>query len=175
MSRLNLDPYCFGPPGWHFLHSVAAGYPEKDVSVDIKEQYRIFFTMVGNVLPCETCRVNYVNNLKRLPIEEFLDTRKDLSYWIYQIHNFVNEETGKNVNISFDDVYEKYTRYALPCDSENKICGREKHRQCMIYIKDAMENKNTYMYINNNKYLLLFILLLIVVIIVMGVNMKKKK
>lgn len=173
-TRLGLDPYCFGPPGWHFLHSVAAGYPENATGDEIKQHYRQFYYSIEHILPCETCRMNYRKNINTFPIEPYLGTRKDLSYWVYQLHNMVNQETNKKTKISFEEVYAKYTEYALPCDSTNKICGKEEHRQCKIYIKDAMENKNTYMYLNNNKILLLFILFLIVVIIVMAIYLKKK-
>ena len=39
-------------------------------------------------------RESYKDFVKILPIEKFLNSRKDLCLWLYKIHNMVNEKLG---------------------------------------------------------------------------------
>ena len=61
-----LKPSCWGAPAWHFLHSVAMGYPEtvKNRNSKVYNEYFEFFTNLGNVLPCEWCKEHYNENIK---------------------------------------------------------------------------------------------------------------
>jgi len=44
----------WGPYGWKFMHMVALAYPNSPTNED-KENYKTFFTILGNVLPCQLC------------------------------------------------------------------------------------------------------------------------
>ena len=82
----------WGSCGWLFLHSVALNYPVNPTYND-KVHMKTYFEMVGKVLPCNTCKKHYEDNLKKLPIQ--LNSRKDLLNWTIDFHNLVNEIIGK--------------------------------------------------------------------------------
>lgn len=176
-NRLGLYPECFGPPAWHFLHSVAAGYPEYTSDNNIKNQYANFFESLQFILPCESCRNHYVKNLQELPIDPYLGGRKDLSMWVYKLHNLVNKITHKDPKKipTFEEVYKKYNSYGIPCDSNTNTCGGHHEKHCNIEIYDSL---NKHMYYNTyNGYwgFMFFIVILIIVIIVMAVQLSQKK
>ena len=109
----------WGPPGWLFLHSVTFGYPETITTEnkDIATHYKDFFNSLGNVLPCKYCRDSYNKYISELPVEYFLKSRKDLTKWLYLIHNKVNEKLGvPGCDIpSFEELENKYEKYRASC------------------------------------------------------------
>lgn len=86
----NIDPKLWGSSAWHFLHYVTFAYPEKPTKIQ-KENMTNFFTNIGNVLPCESCRQNYVIELKNNPIK--VNSRDELVAWLVEIHNSVSKRT----------------------------------------------------------------------------------
>ena len=88
----------WGPPGWFFLHSVTFGYPDEinPENVDRVRHYANFFNSLGHVLPCKYCRNSYNEYISELPVENFLNSRKDLTLWLYLIHNKVNDHSADN-------------------------------------------------------------------------------
>ena len=112
----------WGPPGWMFLHCITFGYP---VEIDYnnhehiirKEKMKIFFESIGYVFPCKYCRESYLNFIREIPIDNNLNSRKDLVKWLYDIHNKVNDKLGVPAcNIpSLNEVHEKYEKYRAQC------------------------------------------------------------
>ena len=49
---------------------------------------------IGNILPCKYCRESYKEFVKKVPIDNYLNTRRDLCLWLYKIHNMVNRKLG---------------------------------------------------------------------------------
>ena len=150
MSNNGLSPECWGNPTWHFLHSVAMGYPETITSSPedqlIAQQYKTFFETLEFVLPCEWCKVHYKENLSTLPIDPYLNTRRNLSLWVYKFHNLVNDVTGvsEKDRPSFETVYEKYDLFRAPCDEDSKTCGGGSSKKCNIVIQN-IGNSNSYL------------------------------
>ena len=112
----------WGPPGWLFLHCVTFGYPFKidemnPEHLEKKNFYKNFFFNLGKVLPCKYCRESYDKYFKEIPIDNFLNTRKELCLWLYLIHNKVNDKLGvPTCDIpSFDEVHTKYESYRAQC------------------------------------------------------------
>lgn len=89
-----MDPKIWGPGTWLFLHTVTLNYPHNPTPRD-KEDITNLFVIIGKMLPCFHCRKNYARHLKEYPIQT--DTKKDLVYWLIDIHNDVNKELGKPV------------------------------------------------------------------------------
>lgn len=89
-----MESSVWGPPAWIFLHSITLNYPEKPTSKD-KKEYKSFFYSLSNILPCKVCRINYKNNLVKYPIDKYLNSKKNMVYWLVLIHNEVNRECGK--------------------------------------------------------------------------------
>lgn len=109
----------WGPPGWFFLHSVTFGYPDEinPENVDRVRHYANFFNSLGHVLPCKYCRNSYNEYITELPVEHFLKSRKDLTLWLYLIHNKVNDKLGipECDRLLFEEVENKYEQYRAKC------------------------------------------------------------
>lgn len=94
--RLNLNPKIWGSKGWFFLDSIALSYPANPTETD-KNNFRNFFTLVGEMLPCEKCRINYGKHLKKLPLTDDVLRCKDTFFeWWVGIHN---EARGYEVSV----------------------------------------------------------------------------
>jgi len=127
----------WGPPGWLFLHCITFGFPFKiDPSnpdhLQKQKDYRDFFTLIGNVFPCKYCRDSYKLFIKDLPIENSLDSRENLTKWLYDVHNKVNEKLDVPAcNIpSFESITKRYEEYRAKCkktpaeeEAEKKVKG----------------------------------------------------
>ena len=94
----NIKPSVWGPHGWKFMHFVSLGYPDTPSQED-KRQYKEFYESLQHILPCGACAQNYKLNLQRTPIDNSLDSRDTLIKWVIDIHNRVNQETGKKTLI----------------------------------------------------------------------------
>ncbi|CAM9211944.1 unnamed protein product, partial [Ectocarpus fasciculatus] len=114
----------WGPPGWFFLHCVAAGYPvDPDEYDDIRGNarghtrrgYSSFFKNTGHVLPCRFCRESYVHFLSETPVEEYLHSRQALFEWLFVLHNKVNDKIGDKQETDLESVVNKYERFRAKC------------------------------------------------------------
>jgi hypothetical protein len=96
----------WGPHLWFSLHTISFNYPIKPSEKD-KEEYKLFFKNLQDVIPCSVCKKNYKRHLNEHPIEDYLNSRKLLVYWVIDMHNMVNAEIGKKI-LSYDIVLKKY-------------------------------------------------------------------
>ena len=117
----------WGPPAWEFLTFAAYGYPVDPDSFDrdnglpvgtTKMRYKTFFTSIGDILPCKFCRDSYRIFIKEIPIK--LGSRNELTYWLWQIHNRVNEKLGKS-SMKYEEVKKKYEGFRAACSSKQKL------------------------------------------------------
>ena len=93
-----MDTRFWGPSGWKLLHSITSQYPLYPGDKD-KETYHIFFRTLPFILPCIYCRMSLSDYYQKIPITEKidavgypLDSRHNLNYWLYTIHNLVNDK-----------------------------------------------------------------------------------
>jgi hypothetical protein len=176
----------WGPPGWMFLHSITMGYPIKINDYDEKHiirknQMKIFFESIGHVFPCKYCRQSYIKFIKELPIDNYLNSRKNLVLWFYKIHNKVNNKLGvPQCDIpSFESIYKEYDSYRAEC---TKTTSKERiknlNKGCVVP-KDGKKRKCVVkvIQINNINYLKYIILISIIIlfIIYLFLNYKCKK
>jgi len=96
----------WGPHLWFSLHTISIVYPLKPTDND-KKNYKNFFINLKEVIPCSICKKNYVRHLSEHPLDNFLDNRKSLVYWVIDMHNMVNAEIGKKI-LSYENVIKKY-------------------------------------------------------------------
>ena len=96
----------WGPYFWFTLHTITFNYPLNPTKED-KINYKNFFTNFKNVIPCKICKKNYLRKLNESPIDNFLNDRKSIVYWMIDCHNKVNSETGKR-NYSYNEVIRLY-------------------------------------------------------------------
>jgi hypothetical protein len=111
----------WGPGLWTSLHCMTFNYPTTPDDTD-KINYKSFFTLLGDMLPCVYCRQSYKIYLECLPINDFLDSREGISYWLFTLHNFVNKKIGKPL-ISFNECVEIYEKMRAKCGKviENSV------------------------------------------------------
>ena len=96
----------WGSSMWFSLHTITMNYPDQPTYVEQKD-YKNFFISLQYVIPCKVCKRNYQRHLKEHPIDNHLQSKKKLVYWLIDIHNMVNAEIGKKI-LSYDKVIEKY-------------------------------------------------------------------
>lgn len=89
-----VDQSLWGKHMWHCMHMVALGYPARPTDEE-KRRYKQFYLGLQYVLPCTTCAKHYAQNLKTLPIDQYLDNNIRLFEWTVRLHNLVNTQLGK--------------------------------------------------------------------------------
>lgn len=149
---MTLGPATWGPYGWKFIHFVTLGYPHNP-NIEQKQNYKNFFTSLGNVLPCSVCSNNYKNNLSELPLtDNILDDRDKLIKWAIDIHNMVNKETGKP-EMSYEEAIKNIKNTTNNQTNQNNI---EIKKPC------------------NNTYYLYILIFILLVLVIIAVVYKKK-
>jgi len=96
----------WGSSFWFTLENIAYNYPLNPSDKD-KENIKIFLEYLQYVLPCGICRKNYKMELEQRPIR--LNSRKELVYWLFEIHNDVNSRTGKRL-YTFEEAVNEYEK-----------------------------------------------------------------
>lgn len=192
----------WGPPGWLFLHCITFGYPyvinmNKKEHVERMLKTRDFFRNIGYVLPCKYCRNSYIEFMKEIPIEYFLKSRKDLTFWLYKMHNKVNNKLGvPDCNIpSFEEVQKRYEAFRAKCSkttNEERENNRTKGcvkpadgttKRCFLKVVtcnkgDITRRDNAVYYTKqNNDYILLkkehlIIAGVIIILVILGIIFK---
>ena len=105
----------WGPSMWHYLHTMSFNYPVKPTKQQ-KSQYKSFMKSLKNVLPCKYCRINFRNNLKKLPLlEKDLKNRNSFSRWIFKMHELVNKMLGKSSGLTYCRIRERYEHFRARC------------------------------------------------------------
>ncbi len=95
MSKITPDQW--GPPGWKFIHIVAFAYPLNPTQEE-KNNYKAFFTLIGDILPCHLCSEHYKKNLILHPLTDtILENKINLTLWTIDMHNEVNKINNKTV------------------------------------------------------------------------------
>jgi hypothetical protein len=86
------DPKLWGPPFWHILRTIAHNYPLENPSLANRNNTKIFFHSLQNLLPCEKCRKHYADFIKKYPISDKLCCRKCLVSWVEMIYNDISKQ-----------------------------------------------------------------------------------
>lgn len=80
----------WGPAFWKTIHSMAASYTPKQ-----KKAFEEFMYGLIVLLPCDACRDHLRQNLKTLPMENYMIDNHSLFLWSYYLHDIVNRQLGK--------------------------------------------------------------------------------
>ena len=119
----------WGPSMWHTLHTISFNYPVKPTNID-KKNYMNFFLSLKNILPCKYCRINYVKNLKSVPLNlSVMKNRLSLSKWLYLLHEEINRMLGKKSNLSYEDIKIRYEMFRSRCLSDKKKTKNKKNKK----------------------------------------------
>jgi hypothetical protein len=113
--------YIWGPPLWHFLHTMSFNYPVSPTPTQ-KKEYRNFVLSLRNVLPCGKCRENLTHNFQTLPLTmASMRSRTTFSKYIYDLHETVNKMLGKPAShLSYEQVRERYEHFRARCSQKRK-------------------------------------------------------
>ncbi len=90
--NIAMPPDVWGPIFWYTLHIVSLAYPVQPTEAD-KAGARAFFESLTTVLPCPICREHYASKIKESP--PVVDSKGELIYWVWDIHNQVNTMLNK--------------------------------------------------------------------------------
>jgi hypothetical protein len=130
----------WGPAGWLFLHCVAAGYPNvidpsNPEHLEKQNDYYRFFYYLGKVFPCKYCRNSYQQFITELSPISHMGSRAEISKWLYDIHNKVNDKLGVPLceRPSFEEVDKTYEQFRAKCTPlTDKERSDNKGKGCII-------------------------------------------
>lgn len=116
----NMNTKIWGPAMWISMHSISFCYPMNPSAKD-KENYKNFFELIGELLPCIFCKKSYKKlistGITKLD-DNALQNRTTLTKWLYYVHEAVNEKLGVNYGVSYDDVVKRYEAYKVSCKNQ---------------------------------------------------------
>ena len=81
----------WGPAAWIFFHSIAENYPDKPTEEE-KESHKKFISLLPSILPCPHCRESFAIYMDQFPPDPYLHSRDQFTFWLYQIHDIVNNK-----------------------------------------------------------------------------------
>lgn len=119
-QKKGLLPSCWGSSYWFVLHSMAYVYDPKD-----KNKYFNFFMNLGDILPCEECKIHYQQNVNKYELDQALNSNESFFRWVYDLHNIVNEQlhVPKSKWPSYESVKQRYQSYESDCSNLKGVCG----------------------------------------------------
>jgi hypothetical protein len=108
----------WGPPLWHYLHTMSFNYPVNP-SMQDKKHYRDFILQLEHVLPCKYCRQNLKKNFIQLPLTiSNMKNRETFSRYIYDLHELINNMLNKKSGLTYEDVRERYENFRARCTQD---------------------------------------------------------
>lgn len=92
--RQNLAPSAWGRTVWNALYVFAVGFPENP-TIEEQEAAMNMVLSLQHLLPCESCRNNFLGELRELPVEQYVGSRKDFIKFVNGLHQSVSTRLGK--------------------------------------------------------------------------------
>jgi hypothetical protein len=128
----------WGNHAWEFSHYVSFNYPVKPTLAD-KEYCKTYFENLKNILPCKICKNSYAFFYDNFPIDEYLNDRNGVVYWLYIIHNIVNLKLNNKLS-PFKCIILKYENDRARCGNINTK-DEKKIKECQKQLEwnDEME------------------------------------
>lgn len=121
---MGIEPTIWGPHMWTMIHLICLQAP-KEIDVNIRNTYYMFFSMMPYVLPCDKCREHWLEHIQTYPLENVLNTRETLFKWSVDMHNIVNKSLGK-AEISYEEAFQHWTNVSTNRTTtvhETKFCN----------------------------------------------------
>jgi len=111
----------WGPSLWHSLHTISFNYPNNPTKFQ-KKKYKNWIKQLKYILPCKYCRINLVQNFKKLPLmDKHMKNRYTFSKYIYDLHELINKMLGKKSGLTYCDVKERYEDFRARCNKTIKM------------------------------------------------------
>lgn len=133
-----------GSCSWKLLHTIVEHYPKQPSDTE-KNRITQFMDGFGHLYPCEHCQEDFVDILKKNPIQN--NSRKELCLWMCKIHNEVNKATKKELIDSEKLCNDLETRMnsieikraqGIVDDDDCKDCDKTLNAKQRAMIKDTM-------------------------------------
>jgi hypothetical protein len=129
----------WGPHAWNFLFtSIMGTFPPK---VETNEQllvakyFKRLFHSLGFTMPCVYCRNSYKEFYEQLPIENYLDSREQMMYWLYLMKDKVNKKLLKQEKQCLND-----EKIRLKVLYKNKEISKEDYYKSIAEFKQKTFN-----------------------------------
>jgi hypothetical protein len=122
----------WGKHAWTFFHTLSFNYPIVPMQCD-RDNYKKFFELIKDMLPCNVCKKSFIFFYNNLPIDDYLDDRNGVVYWLYTMHNIVNLKLDTNV-FDFKELILKYENRRARCGNIN-TSDKKKLAECQKYIE----------------------------------------
>ena len=168
---MGLGPDVWGPHGWKFIHFISLGYPRQP-SDDDKNNYKNFFNMIPNILPCTICSNHFKENLIKYPLtDDIMNDRIKLLNWSIDMHNEVNLINDKPIIDYEQGLNLIMNNFNIP--PEENVNNIKEHFGNSIKENFTNKNVNNYEQKDYTNYILLFIVL-VLVILYLYYNAKKQ-
>ena len=150
-SKDGMMTYIWGPPLWHFLHTMSFNYPVDPTEED-KVNYKQYIMSMGKILPCKYCRDNFKKNIKSVPLNKSsLKNREAFSKWMFDFHNEVNKSLKKPIHKDYYKVREIYESFRARCGKDSKKielgCTNpidKVKKKCVLYIVPKEKKCNSF-------------------------------
>lgn len=122
----------WGPALWLAIHTISFNYPIEPTEEQKKDYYK-YFKNLQNVLPCRYCRENYAKNMQTHKLtKDVMKNRESLSRWVYELHEMVNKNLGKESGLTYEDVRDRFEHFRSRClvDPTKKVKPNTKEKGC---------------------------------------------
>jgi hypothetical protein len=90
---LKRNPKLWGQDLWRILHWATYMFPKDASRIDKLEFISFFEKIIPGILPCKKCGINFLNHLRKRPID--FESKNSLILWLSEVHNMTNESLGK--------------------------------------------------------------------------------
>jgi hypothetical protein len=124
--RQSFDPSIWGPHAWFFLETIVMSYPINP-SEKQKINFKSFFYMLQFIIPCDKCRVNYLEHLKDYPLTDtVLKNRDNMFTWIVGVHNSVDPNKRRSAKETYDYYINQYSESPKKDNKKEYTCSKRK-------------------------------------------------
>eukprot|EP00742_Colponemidia_sp_Colp-10_P005449 GILJ01005823.1.p1 GENE.GILJ01005823.1~~GILJ01005823.1.p1 ORF type:complete len:192 (+),score=11.30 GILJ01005823.1:46-576(+) len=83
-----------GRAAWSTMHAFAAHFPIEPTSEHSQAAIQ-FVALIGELFPCKKCSAHFKELIEKMPVKA--GSRDELSRWLCEAHNHVNERLHKRV------------------------------------------------------------------------------
>lgn len=130
----------WGEHAWETFAFVAFGSPER-LDADDKINYKNYYESFKCVAPCSLCRKAYGEMIKYIAIDDYINTRDGLCYWVFLVHNLVNRKLDKPL-MTLNKVIYKYENMRARCGKkDNSEAYLKCKRDIQPYTMEQANNK----------------------------------
>lgn len=124
-SNNGLITKIWGPPSWDNFHATQFGYPIEPTDEE-KQDYKMYFTLVGKVLPCCFCKDSYQEFIGPdgdvQLTDAIMESRETLTRWGHALHDRINQKLGVDYGTTYEELCYKYESYRAKCTKTGKGC-----------------------------------------------------